>query len=457
MRGSVTAAAGVMAAAGLKAGADWDKATKTIVAGTGATGKQLQVLQKDYQAVARFGSGASTAVADLNTHLGLQGKEMREVAAAALKMGVNTNLAGDVMSQLGLDADGAVGFLDDLQASSQATGVSADQLLNTIGKSSARFQAAGGSVEDLTALVVAQAHEFGPAGLRGAMSEVMREVDKGVIPTVASLRDQLGETTGAVERTYQAGKTWRDVLAEQKDAAIAYLGPGRRHAGRRRVARRRARAGDPDDQEHADRPDGAEPRDEAQPHRARRDGARHRCARDLQVAQGDHGVSCPAPGTSSREPCRRPRAWLEPLMGWFGGSADEVARLSDELAGHSLTTALAAVNKARHPPPSPTSARWPRTCEDVQAETRAAINDFVTLKGGVQGIGGVVQARVHPDQRRADRTAEASRRNIAMSTGPGVARRVLRPAHRAGRPAGRLPGSAWAASCRPSRAAGRAS
>ena len=143
VRGSVTAAAGVMAAAGLKAGADWDKATKTIVAGTGATGKQLQVLQKDYQAVARFGSGASTAVADLNTHLGLQGKEMREVAAAALKMGVNTNLAGDVMSQLGLDADGAVGFLDDLQASSQATGVSADQLLNTIGKSSARFQAAG--------------------------------------------------------------------------------------------------------------------------------------------------------------------------------------------------------------------------------------------------------------------------------------------------------------------------
>ena len=86
VRGSVTAAAGVMAAAGLKAGADWDKATKTIVAGTGASGKQLQGLQKDYQAVARFGSSAASTVADLNTVFGATGPKLQEQAAAVLKV-----------------------------------------------------------------------------------------------------------------------------------------------------------------------------------------------------------------------------------------------------------------------------------------------------------------------------------------------------------------------------------
>ena len=416
VRGSVTAAAGVMAAAGLKAGADWDKATKTIVAGTGATGKQLQALQKDYQAVARFGSGASTAVADLNTHLGLQGKEMREVAAAALKMGVNTNLAGDVMSQLGLDADGAVGFLDDLQASAQATGVSADQLLNTIGKSSARFQAAGGSVEDLTALVVAQAHEFGPAGLRGAMSEVMREVDKGVIPTVASLRDQLGETTGAVERTYQAGKTWRDVLTEQKEAAIAYLGP----AGDMLAGVGSLGVG------------------LAQVIPMIKNTRIAQMALNLAMKLNPIGLVVTVLGAAAlgiykwreeimgflsgawdklKGAVSAAKAWLEPLMGWFGGSADEVERLSDELAGHSLTTALAAVNKVV----TPAIANFRQMAEDlrdVQAETRNAINDFVTLKGGVQGIG--ESFRLESTQINTGLIGlRGQTTNIAKSTGQG--------------------------------------
>ena len=225
IRNQVTAAAAAIGAAGLAAGAKWDTATKTIVEGTGATGAALQGLQTDYQGVAKYGDGAATAIADLNTHLGLQGQELQDVAAAALKMGVDTNAAGGVIKQLGLDSKGAVAFLDDLQAASQATGVSADQLLNTIGKNSARWQAGGGDIADLTALVVQAADEFGPAGLRGAMSEVMAEVDKGLIPSVTDLRTQLGETTGAVEATYQAGHTWRDSLRETKDEILASIGP----------------------------------------------------------------------------------------------------------------------------------------------------------------------------------------------------------------------------------------
>ena len=192
-RGVITAAGAAIAAAGFTAGKKWDTATKTIVDGTGATGEALAGLQKDYQAVAKYGDGAATVIADLNTHLGLEGEELQRVAAAALKAKVDTNLFGDVASQLGLDAEGAAGFLDQLTVASQGTGVDIDTLTRTIGKSSARWQAAGGDMDDLAATVIAAADEFGPSGLRGAMSEIMQEVDKGLLPTVASLETQLGE------------------------------------------------------------------------------------------------------------------------------------------------------------------------------------------------------------------------------------------------------------------------
>ena len=42
-------------------------------------------------------------------------------------------------------------------------------------------------MDDLAATVIKAADEFGPSGLRGAMSEIMQEVDKGLIPSVSSL------------------------------------------------------------------------------------------------------------------------------------------------------------------------------------------------------------------------------------------------------------------------------
>ena len=64
--------------------------------------------------------------------------------------------------------------------------------------------------------MVEQAQEFGPTGLRGAMSEIMEEVDKGLIPTVGELSDAIGDSTNRVEQNYQAGKTWRDTLARPR-------------------------------------------------------------------------------------------------------------------------------------------------------------------------------------------------------------------------------------------------
>ena len=225
-RAGIVAAGAAIAAAGFTAGKKWDTATKTIIDGTGATGDALKGLQSDYQAIAKYGDGAATVIADLNTHLGLEGEALRMVAEAALKAKVDTNLFGDVASQLGLDAQGAAGFLDQLTVASQGTGVDIDVLTRTIGRSGARWLAAGGDMAGLTATVIQAADEFGPSGLRGAMSEILQEVDKGLIPAITSLETQLGDTTGAVERTYKEGKTWRDTLREMKDGALAYLGPG---------------------------------------------------------------------------------------------------------------------------------------------------------------------------------------------------------------------------------------
>ena len=223
--GALTTVMGAGSALALKAGGEWDTATKTIVEGTGATGEKLDSLQASFQAVAQWGPGAATAIADLNTHLGLTGTELEAVSEAALKAKVDTNLFGDVASQMGLDAQGAATLLDQLVTASQNTGVGVDLMTRTVGRSSARFQSAGGDVSDLTALVVQAADEFGPSGLRGAMSEIMQEVDKGVIPAITSLEDQLGDTTGAVERTYEAGRTWRDVVGEMGRGAMAAVGP----------------------------------------------------------------------------------------------------------------------------------------------------------------------------------------------------------------------------------------
>ena len=226
VKGTVTAIGGAMIATGLKVGAEWATATKTIVDGTGATGPALKQLQTDFQAVAKHGAArAATAIADLNTHLGLTGPNLQSVSDLALKAEINTSKFGAVAEQTGRDVEGYKDLLDDLTVAGQATGVSTDQLLDTVSKNSARWQAGGGDIEDLISHVVSLANEFGPSGLRGAMSETMAEVDTGVIPTVQSLAVQLGDTTGAVERTFEASRTWRDVLGEVKNAAIAYAGP----------------------------------------------------------------------------------------------------------------------------------------------------------------------------------------------------------------------------------------
>ena len=198
-----------MAAAGLSVGQKWDTATKTIINGTGATGPALKTLQGDYQAVAGYGEGAASAVADLNTHLGLQGTELQAVAAQALKMGANTNFVGEAMAHVADDADGANKFLDVFHAGLQSSGVEADRMARQINKAIPQFADLGFSAEETVAHVVELANQYGHQGLIPALAASKKELKAGG-QALGDYNALVDASTGSVDRSFAAGRTFRD-------------------------------------------------------------------------------------------------------------------------------------------------------------------------------------------------------------------------------------------------------
>ncbi len=237
LRKAITAGMGAGSAALLKFGSDWQAIERTLVEGTGATGVKLDALKQSVKDLAgeipKVGNQqVATALADLNTHMGLLDDELEAVAAQALKAGVNTELFGGMVNQMGLGAEEAIQLLDDLVRASQDTGVSVDGLTGVFSRQSARFQAAGGDINDLLPLIVNLATKFrGERGLRGAMSELVQEMDKGLRVSIPSLRDQLGDTTGAVDDLAESGVTLKDKLVQVKEKMGAVVGPSGEAAG----------------------------------------------------------------------------------------------------------------------------------------------------------------------------------------------------------------------------------
>lgn len=131
-------------AAALKVGADFDSAYDTIRIGTGATGDALKGLQGDFKAV--FGSiptdmgTASTAVAELNTRLGLTGKPLQELSKQVIELsritgtdlGTNIESVTRAFGDWSIDTDTQSDALDKLFQISQATGPSVDRLSQLI-------------------------------------------------------------------------------------------------------------------------------------------------------------------------------------------------------------------------------------------------------------------------------------------------------------------------------------
>ena len=223
-RAGIIAAGAAIAAAGFSAGKKWEDATKTIIDGTGATGDALKVLQGDYQAVAKYGDGAATAIADLNTHLGLQGEELQLVAEKALKMSADTNAVGESLGHIVSQGGDANAFLDVFHAALQSSGVEADRMQRQINKAIPRLEALGFSAEETVAHVIELANKSGHEGLIPALAEAEKALRQGgdVLGDYSALAL---ESAGSIERSYEAASSWRRSLQQAKDALIAYIGP----------------------------------------------------------------------------------------------------------------------------------------------------------------------------------------------------------------------------------------
>lgn len=161
-------AAGVVgaAAAGLAAiGSEFDKAYDKIRVGTGATGDALEGLKDDFKDVvsdvpADFGD-ASTAIADVNTRLGLTGDPLQTVAAQFLELSritgtdVATNIekATRVFGDWGVATEDQEGALDALFRASQSSGVTVDQLADKVVQFGAPLRNLGFDLDEATGLI----------------------------------------------------------------------------------------------------------------------------------------------------------------------------------------------------------------------------------------------------------------------------------------------------------------
>ena len=166
--GKVGAAFGGMALAAGSAligiGNEFDKVQDTIRIGTGATGKNLEGLMDDFRAVARDVPATfediSTAVADLNTRLGLTGEPLQEVAAQVLNL---SRLTGSDLSQTipavtrlmkdwGVESEDIASALDDVFVAAQATGIGIDDLAQKAVQFGSPLRQLGFSFEETLAL-----------------------------------------------------------------------------------------------------------------------------------------------------------------------------------------------------------------------------------------------------------------------------------------------------------------
>ncbi|MGN8821641.1 phage tail tape measure protein, partial [Atopobiaceae bacterium HCP3S3_A4] len=222
MAAGVTAVAGGVVLAGkalYDLGSTFDDMTDTIRVGTGATGEALDGLVASAKNVgtkvpADFGD-ISTAVADINTRMGLTGPTLETFTGQVLEAGRLTGEAIDVkkvsasFAVFGIEGEKATGAMDTLYRVSQDTGVGMNELASIVQKAGPAVQALGFDF-DQTAALVGGLDKAGldaskmTAGLGKALVTLAKdgeEPQKAFSRTTTEIQNMLatGDTAGATE------------------------------------------------------------------------------------------------------------------------------------------------------------------------------------------------------------------------------------------------------------------
>lgn len=199
-----------------------DEAWDTIRVGTGASGEALEGLKDSARAVAESVPSSfedvGTAVADVNTRLGLTGKPLERFSSQLLElenMGVDAdiNSVSQALSGFGVEAENAPDALDKLFQVSQATGLSVTELSNSAVKAGPALRGFGFSLEDSAAMV-------------GQMDKAGLDADKTLQSMQRALSEFAKEGRNAPEALQETIGSVEDFIAAGDDAAAIDLASG---------------------------------------------------------------------------------------------------------------------------------------------------------------------------------------------------------------------------------------
>ena len=163
--GAAALAFATMGGAAMKASLEFEKAFATIRVGTGATGESLAGLEESFKtvftSVPTSTADAATAIADLNTRLGLTGEPLEELATQFLNLSriTGTDVSSAISSATRVMHDFAVSSedqstaLDYLFKVSQSTGIGMTQLSSSMTQYGSVMRQMGFDINESAALL----------------------------------------------------------------------------------------------------------------------------------------------------------------------------------------------------------------------------------------------------------------------------------------------------------------
>ena len=231
----------------LKLGESFDAAFDTIRLGTGATGEALKGLEADFKGVFKSvptdAETASTAIADLNTRLGLTGEPLQEMATQFINLSriTGTDLGANiadltrVFGDWSVASDEQAGVMDAVFRASQASGIGINQLAQKVVQFGAPLRQMGFGLDESIALLSKWEKE-GVNGelvlgsLRIAMGKFARDnvpMREGLDQTAASIQEMGpgAESTALAMEVFgaRAGPDMAAAILEGRFAIDDYL------------------------------------------------------------------------------------------------------------------------------------------------------------------------------------------------------------------------------------------
>lgn len=213
LAGGAITAAGLIGAAALKIGVEFDKAFSTIERKTGATGKALQGLKNDFNEVFRTGddsvSEVATVISDLNTRLGLTGKPLQALSAQFLDFSDVTGSSIKSLTQSitrlygdwSIQADEAARSNDYLYKISQQTGIEVTKLADGLVQYGAPLRQLGFTFEEAAAMM----GKFEKEGVNTELVlSAMRQSIPRLVKTGLDLKEAFAATVEVIKETKDA-------------------------------------------------------------------------------------------------------------------------------------------------------------------------------------------------------------------------------------------------------------